>query len=308
MRAGTFSFTDAEGLAIVASRWLPDTEVRAVVQIIHGMAEHAGRYERFARALTDRGFAVYADDLRGHGRTAGDVSHLGILAKKGGFRWLLRDEQQLTGLVRSENSGKPIMLFGHSMGTAVARGLISLSGHEYAGVILSGLTYPGNALLWSGWALAAAEAAIRGRERRSRFLTWLSFGSYNRPFRPNRTDFDWLSRDAGEVDRYVADPYCGGAFSAGFYCDLFGGLAWAKRRSVLAGIPRNLPVYLFSGAVDPVGAGGKGVQQLAALYRKLGLRDVTCKLYPEGRHEMLNEINREDVTRDTIAWIERHLT
>jgi alpha-beta hydrolase superfamily lysophospholipase len=308
MRAGTFSFTDAEGLAIVASRWLPDTEVRAVVQIIHGMAEHAGRYERFALALTDRGFAVYADDLRGHGRTAGDVSRLGILAKKGGFRWLVRDEQQLTGLVKSENSGKPIMLFGHSMGTAVARGLMSLSGHEYAGVILSGLTYPGNALLWSAWALASAEAAMRGRERQSRFLTWLSFGSYNRPFRPNRTGFDWLSRDAGEVDRYVADPYCGGTFSAGFYRDLFGGLAWAKRRSVLAGIPRNLPVYLFSGAVDPVGARGKGVLQLAALYRKLGLRDVTCKLYPEGRHEMLNDINREDVTRDTIAWIERHLT
>ena len=308
MRAGTFSFTDAEGLAIVASRWLPDTEVRAVVQIIHGMAEHAGRYERFARALTDRGFAVYADDLRGHGRTAGDVSHLGILAKKGGFRWLLRDEQQLTGLVKSENSGKPIMLFGHSMGTAVARGLMSRSGHEYAGVILSGLTYPGNALLWSGWALAAAEAAIRGRERRSRFLTWLSFGSYNRPFRPNRTGFDWLSRDAGEVDRYEADPYCGGTFSSGFYRDLFGGLAWARRRTVLACIPRNLPVYLFSGAADPVGARGKAVEQLAALYRKLGLHDVTCKLYPEARHEMLNEINREDVTRDTITWIERHLT
>jgi alpha-beta hydrolase superfamily lysophospholipase len=307
MRADAFTLTDAGGEPIFVYRWLPEDPARAVVQIVHGMAEHAARYERFAQALTGAGFAVYADDHRGHGKTAGELSRVGILARQHGYRWLIADERMLTKQIRDEHPERKVFLFGHSMGTFMAQAVVALAGHEYAGMILSGAAVPGGALLRIARSLATAEALIRGRERQSPMLNTLTFGAYNQPFRPNRTDFDWLSRDPVEVDRYVGDPYCGGIFTAGFFADLFDGVLWTYRPAVMARIPKDLPVYMISGADDPVGGQGKGVMALADRYRALGMTDVTLKLYPGGRHEMHNEINRDEVAVDAIAWLDSHL-
>jgi alpha-beta hydrolase superfamily lysophospholipase len=171
---------------------------------------------------------------------------------------------------------------------------------------VSGAAGPEGALLRLGRALAAAEALLRGREHRSPLLTALTFGAYNRPFQPPQTAFDWLTRDQAEVDRYVSDPYCGGVFTAGFFVDLFDGVLWTYRPRVMARIPKNLPVYLVSGAEDPVGGQGKGVKALAERYRTLGIDDVTLRLYPGGRHEMHNEINRDAVVSDIITWLDSY--
>ena len=307
MKAKTFTLKGKDGAKVFVYCWLPDSKPVAAVQISHGMAEHAARYERFAEALTKAGFAVYANDQRGHGKTAGSLEAVGWIAEKDGSDLVLDDMHRLTDTIKKENPGVPLFLFGHSMGSFLSRSYIGRWGGELKGVVLSGTGGNPGLLGKVGIMVAGLEKALRGGKAKSQLMTSLSFGAYNKPFKPNRTDFDWLSRDNAEVDKYVADPYCGGVFSAGFWNDFLKELGSLYRPDYLSRIPKDLPVYLFSGEKDPVGNNAKGVNEVYDSYKKAGIKDVTMKIYPDGRHEMLNETNRTEVFKDVIDWLKKHL-
>jgi alpha-beta hydrolase superfamily lysophospholipase len=275
------------------------------------MAEHSLRYERLARRLCDEGFEVWAADQRGHGKTAdpavndpGRGGLLGHNADRDGFFRVVTDIDILNAKIRETNPGLPLYLLGHSWGSFIAQAYIEKHGSRLAGCALSGTRGP-DGFLALGAPILAFLAACKGGRRGSRLIRAMSDGSYNKPFRPNRTPFDWLSRDEKEVDAYIADPLCGFLCSAGFYRDMVGGLKAIHTREAMAGIPRDLPIYLFCGTADPVGNMGNGPTALVNAYRSLGIEDLEFVLYPDARHELLNETNREEVTGNLIAWLER---
>ena len=307
MQSEPFTFRDPEGIEIFVYKWLPGNmlKAKAVVQIAHGMAETGARYERFAKALTEAGYIVYANDHRGHGRTAKNLTIVGYMGKDG-FNWAVKDLHQLTQLIKEENAGLPIFLLGHSMGSFLTQQYIYRYGSGLKGALLSGTSGNKGFILNIGIVLAKLTMIFKGAERASPLLNAMSFGSYNDQFKPNRTQFDWLSRDNAEVDKYVSDPFCGTLFSAGFFYDLFRGLKDIHRIQNQQKIPKNLPLYLFSGSMDPVGNYTKSVVQLIQTYQILKLSDVVYKFYSGGRHEMLNEINRDEVTQNIIGWLNVH--
>ncbi|WP_438494904.1 alpha/beta fold hydrolase [Paenibacillus sp. IHBB 3054] len=308
MQENSFTMTDPLGVNIHVYEWLPEPEapVRGIVQIAHGMCETAARYTRFALALTGAGYAVYANDHRGHGKTAGKVNLLGDTGENG-FYWMRRDMLQLAGIASSRHEGLPIFLLAHSMSSFLAQKLMCEHGNEiYAGFILSGTNGPRN-MLRAGETLAWMQFRLQGALHRSVMLNGLVFGPYNRSFSPVRTAFDWLSSDTQEVDRYIADPFCGAICTTRFFRDFFRLLREIQSRETLLTLCKNKPVYLFSGAKDPVGMQGQGVLRLASIYKEQGLSDVEYRLYPEGRHEMLNEVNHNEVTADVLDWLVRHL-
>ncbi|NHN57273.1 alpha/beta hydrolase [Calidifontibacter sp. DB0510] len=305
MQADSLTLNAADGTPLHVYRWLPDGEPVAVVQIAHGMAEHAGRYARFAQALTDAGYAVYAEDHRGHGRTAAP-DEVGYFADRDGFDLVVGDLGTVDAKARQEHPGLPVFLFGHSMGSFLSRAYLQRPHQPLAGVVLSGTGGDPGLLGRVGGVIAIVQGKVRGRRHRSGLMNTLTFGQYNAGFKPNRTDFDWLSRDPAEVDKYIADPDAGQVFTAGFYSDLLGGLADIHRDGKVARTPQDLPILLMSGDQDPVGANGKGVGQVAEQLRRAGVREVSVTLYPGGRHEMLNETNRDEVTADVIAWLDAH--
>jgi alpha-beta hydrolase superfamily lysophospholipase len=288
---------------------MPDegVKVKGIVQLAHGMAETAARYERFAGMLTRNGYIVYANDHRGHGKTAGTIENLGYLADIDGFDWLIKDLHQLTGIIKKENPGLPLFLFGHSMGSFAAQRYVMLYGNELDGVILSGSNGKQGIILKIGAFVAKNEIKKYGRRAQSTKLNQMSFGSYNNAFRPNRTEFDWLSRDNAEVDKYIADPFCGTVSTAGFFYDFLTGLMKIENKHNLRLVPQDLPIYIFSGDKDPVGKSGKGVINLYNRYTDNGIKDVTYKLYKDGRHEMLNETNRDEVMQDVVHWLNCHI-
>jgi alpha-beta hydrolase superfamily lysophospholipase len=307
MKAKTFTLKGADGAKVYVYTWLPDSKPAAAVQISHGMAEHAARYERFAEALTQAGFAVYANDHRGHGKTAGSLEKVGYFADEDGWNLVVDDMHRLTDHIKNEHPKIPVFLFAHSMGSFLSRDYISRWGGDIKGVILSGTGGDPGLLGKVGALIARIEKALRGKKARSPLLTSLSFGAFNNAFKPNRTEFDWLSRDNAEVDKYVADPYCGGVFSTGFWVDFLKGIGVLYRSDYLPKIPRSLPIYLFSGEKDPVGKNAKDVTKVYESYKKAGITDVSIKIYPNGRHEMLNETNRTEVFKDVIDWLKKHL-
>ncbi|MGG5260223.1 lysophospholipase [Phycicoccus avicenniae] len=306
MDSSTTSVTATDGTAVFTHRWLPDGDPKAAVVVAHGMAEHSARYARLAEALTAAGYAVYAPDHRGHGRTASAADH-GYFADAQGWEAVVSDLRAVTALARSEQPGRPVFLLGHSMGSFLSRAYVIEDSRDLAGLVLSGTAGDPGALGKVGAGIAAAEARLRGRRHTSTLLDKLTFGQYNAAFKPNRTAFDWLSRDEAEVDAYVADPLCGNTFTSGFFKDLLGGLAGINDPKRVARVRRDLPVLLVAGDKDPVGDGGKGPRAVAQQYREAGVADVTCTLYPDARHEIFNETNRDDVTADVVRWLDAHL-
>jgi len=306
MESSTLAISAADGTSLHTYRWLPDGPPRAIVQIAHGMAEHAARYERFAQALTGAGYAVYANDHRGHGQTATTQAH-GYLADRDGWNTVVADLGAVTEFARAEHPGVPVVLFGHSMGSFLSRAYAALHGARLAGLVLSGTAGNPGPLAAVGKGVAQVQGRLRGRKHQSGLMNTLTFGQYNSAFKPNRTDFDWLSRDEAEVDQYIADPLCGNVFTTSFYSDLLGGVQQVNRTSAYAAVPRDLPVLVISGSLDPVGADGKGPREVAEAYRSAGVSDVTVTLYPDARHELLNETNRDEVTADVLAWLDERL-
>ena len=285
---------------IYVHRWLPSGPAKAVIQIVHGLAEHAGRYARLAAALNGLAYAVYASDLRGHGKTAKSQEDLGFFAAKDGWRKCLDDLWQVNRNAASAHPGLPIVLLGHSMGATFARQFMAEHGDSLSGVILSGCSGQPNALAQSGRVTARLERLRLGPRGKSRLIQSLTFDAFNKRFQPTRTGFDWLSRDLAEVDKYVADPLCGFAASTQLWIDMLD--AWAAIARSCDSVPRNLRIYVISGTHDPVSAGTKAIMPMLQQFRTAGL-SVESKLYPEARHELLNETNRDEVTADLIRWL-----
>jgi alpha-beta hydrolase superfamily lysophospholipase len=302
MISKNFTFCAADGTEIFVYKWLPTGQIRAAVNIAHGMAETAARYERLAEVLTKSGYAVYAEDHRGHGQTIKDPARVGETGFDG-LNLMLNDLHQLSGIIKEEILDVPLFLMGHSMGSFLAQGYIARWGGELKGAVLSATAGPNNLLATVGKCIAYLEILRIGRTGKSRLLNNLSFGSFNKQFQPQRTDFDWLSRDEAEVDKYIADPFCGGIFPAGFFYDLFSFLLEIHSREYQSRIPVDLPLYIFSGSCDPVGADTKSVRQLIKLYQQMSIKSLQFKFYEGGRHEMLNEINREEVMADIVQWL-----
>jgi alpha-beta hydrolase superfamily lysophospholipase len=297
MTMQTFTLPRPDGHTILTRAWLPETP-RAVVQIVHGLAEHSARYARLAEALTQEGYAVYAHDHRGHGPNCLPAD-LGFFAESDGWRKLLDDIDAVAKRIGADHPGLRRAFLGHSMGSFLGQTYIAEHGGELAAAALSGSAGPPPAILGLGRRIVAFERWRQGGRGKSPLVQALLFGEQNKPFRPARTPYDWLSRDAAEVDKYVADPLCGFPLTNQLAADLTGALGDLASPRLAALIPKTLPIYVFSGARDPVGA---KIQVLIDVYRAAGL-DVTAKIYPDARHELLNETNREEVTRDFISWL-----
>jgi alpha-beta hydrolase superfamily lysophospholipase len=281
-----FSFTAADGTTVHAYRWSPAAAPKAIVQIAHGMGEHAARYRRLAEALTTAGYVVYANDHRGHGRTAGSVERQGDLGP-GGWPGLMSDMGELGALARREHPGLPLALVGHSMGSFALQGYLVDHSGDIDAAVLTGTS-----------ALDIVAAAIDPTQE-------ADLSAFNAPFQPARTDFDWLSRDPDEVDKYVADSACGFGLKPAGVASMLEGLAPVADAAKLANIRDDLPILVASGDADPLAAGGQLVELVASRYRDAGVRDVTVKLYPGARHEIFNETNRDEVTADLIAFLDR---
>ncbi len=278
--------------------WAPATAPKAIIQIVHGMAEHIARYERMAKALNEAGFLVCGRNHRGHGPEA---KLLGYFADEQGWDAILNDAHEVSLDIKKQYPGVPFILLGHSMGSFLAREYALRYGKELDGLILSGTGFYPKALCASGRMLAK----LAPKKKPANLVNNIAFAGNNKPFAPGRTGFEWLSRDEKEVDKYVADPLCGFCFTGSAFSDFFGGLLALTDESRLSSMPKDLPVYFMSGDRDPVGQMGEGVRQVAEQFKKAGMRDITVKLYPDARHELFNELNRDEVTADLIQWLEK---
>ncbi|GGE34037.1 alpha/beta hydrolase [Pullulanibacillus camelliae] len=302
MKLKTFKLKTADGIPLHVYQWLPEQVPHAVIQLAHGMAEHAGRYQRFAGALCAEGYAVYANDHRGHGYTTHEEEGHLHLGDQEGWERTVDDLKQLTDLIVSHYHDLPRFLFGHSMGSFLVRRYLQKYGEGVKGVILSGTGADPGVLSTLGIMIAQREANKLGKRGRSDKLQHLVFGRYNKRF-PQRTPVDWLSRDEEEVDAYLADPFCGEVPTAGFFLDLMRGLKALDRPERLRAMPKRLPILFLSGTQDPVGGFTKGVKRVYKHFQKVGLVNLECHFYEGARHELLNELNREAVTRDIIRWL-----
>ena len=289
--------------------WIPEDKynILGVIQIAHGMAEHAARYEEFASFLNKHGYAVFANDHKGHGKTAGTLENLGYFTDENGFEQVVNDMRSLTDKINERFADKPLFLLGHSMGSFLSRYYSIENSSKLKGIILSGTAGHPGMLGNVGKMLSSIIISFNSRKSQTPLMTKLSFGAFNNAFKPNRTEYDWLSRDNKEVDKYVNDLFCGTIFTAGFYNDLLGGLLFVNNQKEINKTSKELPVYLIAGDNDPVSANGKGVTEVYEKYKKAGLKDVQIKLYPSARHEILNEINKAEVYYDILNWLEKHL-
>jgi alpha-beta hydrolase superfamily lysophospholipase len=305
MKTEEFSFISDDGKSIHIYHWIPQDTPKACIIVAHGLGEHAARYNRFAAALTATGYEVWAPDHRGHGKTAAE-GEIGWLAERDGFRRVVEDLKGLADRIQSERPGRKLFLFGHSWGSFLSQGFISLYGGMLAGCILSGTAGDGGPLISVGRAIAGIGCLFKGQRTKSKLLSDMTFGAYNKAFEPSRTPFDWLSRDTAEVDKYIADPLCGFMGSFGLYRDLLAGLQWIHSPAAMASVPKTLPLLMFAGARDPVGAATGTFDWLHDRYKALGVSDLTRKLYQDGRHEALNDTCRDEVTADVVAWLDSH--
>ena len=299
-----FTFLSADGKTpIHAVEWLPEGQVRAVLQISHGVAEYILRYEPFAEYLTARGFAVVGHDHLGHGQSVAEGSARLYFGPKGSWNWVVDDIDRRRNLAKEKFPQVPYFLLGHSMGSFLARTYLIRYPGAVDAVVIMGTGQMPPAVIAGGMAVAAEEARRVGEDQVSPLVDKLSFDAYNKRFAPNRTGFDWLSLNQDNVDRYIADPLCGGNASTGLFREMLGGLSFIAKPQNLKRMNLNIPVLFISGEMDPVGDCGKGVQRAYESFRKAGVRDVSLKLYPELRHEILNETCRETVYDDIYQWL-----
>lgn len=286
MREIDLQLVAADGTPLQGYRWDGEGDPRAIVQIAHGMGEHAGRYRRLGAALVEAGYVVYANDHRGHGRTAGSTAAFGDLGP-GGWDGLLSDLATVGATARAEHSGIPLVLVGHSMGSFALQQYLLDHSDRLDGAVLSGTT--------------AVDVIAPGIDPTQE----VDLSAFNTPFAPARTDYDWLSRDEAEVDAYIADPACGFGLNGPSAATMLAAAARFGDPAALARIRSDLPILIMSGDADPLAGGGALVELVGSRYRDAGIANVTVTLYPGARHEIFNETNREQVTADLLAWLTR---
>jgi len=301
----TFWLTANDRSRVFVNQWLPAAAPRAVILLAHGMAEHSARYARLAQTLCDAGYGVYAPDLRGHGKTAENAT-LGHFADDDGWCKVLGDLASLNQHIGQQHPGTPLILLGHSMGSYLAQAYLLHHSASLQAAVLSGSNFQPVALYRAARVVARAERLRQGKTGRSALIEWLSFGSFNKKFRPVRTRFDWLSRDSAEVDLYAQDPLCGFRCTNQLWIDLLGGLQQISKASNLAQIDPGLPLLVIGGECDPVSE-GKRLKDLAEALRQAGCQQVQLTVYPQARHEVFNESNRDEVIADLLAWLDETL-
>jgi alpha-beta hydrolase superfamily lysophospholipase len=289
-------------------KWKIETvALKGIIQISHGVGEHAGRYHLFAKTLQKQGYEVYANDHRSHGKSTENKDDLGFYDGDNYFEDAVKDMRQLTEIIKKEHPNKKVILFGHSMGSLLSRDYVTKYGEDLDALILSGTASFMKGLGTFGLYSAQIISAFKGRQRSNQLLKSVFFSEFNKKFKPNRTKVDWISRDKNEVDLFEADPYRIEDFSLSVFLDILKGSKKINEKSTFKKTLKTLPIFIFSGDKDPVGEMGEGVKKVAHNYKKAGIKDLTLKLYEGGRHEMLNEINKEEVQQDVINWLEERI-
>ena len=298
------AYPSANGRDTVACYdWMPDTPPRAVVQIAHGMQEYTRRYEPFAQFLCAHGYAVGGNDHLGHGGTAATDDDLGFTQEGGGADAMIADVHTMTLRLCEQFPSLPLILLGHSMGSFIARNAVADFPGDYDGAIFVGTGGP-EMPTEAGKLLARWRMARRGERYRSNLLAKVAFGNYNRKYDGPVVKHSWISRDEAVVQAYMADKFCNFSFTARGWYDLFDLLGRVSRKDWAGKLPVDLPILLTSGAMDPVGNFTRGVKAVHQRLVRAGIRDLTLKFYPEARHEILNELNREEVYADIVAWLD----
>lgn len=280
---------------------------KAIVQIEHGIAEHIERYNEIAYAFAKQGYAVFADDHLGHGKSAEKDEERCWFAEKNGWKIVCDDVWSLKKIACEKFPGVPYVLMGHSMGSFIAMTVAIGHSHDIDALVISGTGYQPGFMVAGGKLISGIEKMFIGSKGKSTVIDAVEFSGYRKAFAPNRTTHDWLSRDEEVVDKYIADPLCGGEVSVGLFRDMLSGLDIIRRPANISKIRKDLPVYMFSGSHDPVGQMGNGVKKVFDLYKNAGVDDVTLRLYEGGRHEMLNGPDRVQVTEELIAWLDEKI-
>ena len=315
MKSSTFTYKDQDGIEVFVYKWEPETTPKAAVQFAHGMAEHAKRYERVAEALCKEGYICYADDHHGHGRTAGDLTEATLEGKAGvlgpnGWRGVVNSLHELSKIIKKENPGIPLFLIGHSWGSFLIQDYIQEWGDKIKGAILSGTMGKVRKLvIKAGRMIIKSEMKKGDITAPSEKMHSMNFDTNNRDWdkEEGATGLEWLSRDKAEVKKYIDDPWCGFISPARFWFEMLSGFEKIWDRENELKIPKDLPIYLIAGTMDPVGSKNKSIMALIKRYEGYGIKDVIYKFYEDARHEIFNEINRDEVFQDLINWLNSHL-
>lgn len=307
MNFKTNTFTTPDNETIFYYRWPSNKNIvlKGIVQISHGIGEHAGRYHSIANALQNEGYEVFANDHRIHGKSVKSEDYLGYYDGDDYFSDALNDMRQLTEIIKTTHPTKKIILFGHSMGSLLSRAYVTKYGEDLEALILSGTASFMISLGSFGLLSAQFLGKLNGKHRSNELLKNLFYSQFNKKFKPNRTKVDWISSDEHQVDLFEADPLRIENFSLSVFKDILKGSKKMDRNATFEKTPKNLPIFIFSGDKDPVGEMGKGVKKVVKKYKNAGIENLTLKLYKEGRHEMLNEINKEEVEKDVLNWLNK---
>ena len=289
---------------IRAIKFTPSTSPKAIIQVAHGIADHIDRYKEFMEFLSDKGFIVVGNDHLGHGHSIHHPIEQGFFAYKNGWDHAVNDIEKLRLITTEQHPNLPYIFFGHSMGSFLIRTYLIKHPGNYHAAILSGTGHMSRAMIESGYALAAAIVKLKGARHVSKLIDKIAFGNYNHQFKPTRTNFDWISRDESQVDKYICDPFCGFIATASLFSDMMSALKYITDEKNICSMNKVKPIYFMSGDNDPVGENGKGVLRAYEAFCNAGIKDVCVKLYSGGRHEMLNEINKYEVYNDIYNWIE----
>lgn len=282
---------------------VPDAEPKAIVQIMHGIAEYIERYDDFMMFLASNGFIVVGDDHLGHGKSIEKEEQKGFFADENGWEYAVCDEEILRLAMKNNYPELPMVVFGHSMGSFLARTHLIKYPGAFDAAIISGTGNQGKALVTGGLTMGNMVVGLKGPHYYSDFLNNLAFGSYNKIYENAKTTHDWLTRDEEVVAKYIADPLCGFVPSCSLFRDMMVGVSFITNVKNQQAMKKEVPVLFMSGSMDPVGECGKGVKIAFENFKKVGMQDVSMKLYEGGRHEMLNEINKDEVYADVLAWL-----
>lgn len=289
---------------IHAIKWIPDVEKPVcILQIVHGMAEYIDRYDGFANYMADRGILVVGDDHLGHGQSVKPGELYGYFCKEDAHTVLVRDEHRLKKMIQKQYEGVPYLILGHSMGSFITRNYLLKYGAGIDGAIIMGTGMHTKPELLFGIAMSKIQRLFFGDKHVATLINALTFGAYNQRIKSPKTSFDWISRNEDNIRKYAEDPLCGFTFTVNGFETLFKLILSLQDQDKLKKMPANLPVFFLSGTDDPVGNYGKSVRQVYQSFKEIGMENVRMKLYPKDRHELLNEVDREDVYGDIYRWI-----
>ena len=298
-----YSMSDGEEIYTVV--YTPEITIKGHIHILHGMAEHIGRYEEFALFLTKHGFMVSGHDHRGHGHTGQKQEQFGFFTEKDGFDRVTEDVREVLQAIRLNLELPLPILFAHSMGSFIGRRYIQKYGNSVSKIILSGTGGPLSPIDKAGKWVAKGFAKLQGKKKENHILNKMSFGAFNTTVSNPETDFDWLSTDTDQVKKYVNDPLTGFIASNQFFVDLIDGVTKVHNKKEMTQIPKNLPILIISGSEDPVGKMGKSLWPVAEQFNEIGLLDVAVVIMEGKRHELLNEVNNQEVYDTVLNWIEK---